>query len=67
MTFDPPTSEDFFTIQELALQWRVTPQHIFNLIKFGRLPAHRIGRRLIVRRSTANSFLDRHATVQAAA
>jgi excisionase family DNA binding protein len=67
MTFDPPTSEDFFTIQELALQWRVTPQHIFNLIKFGRLPAHRIGRRLIVRRDAAQLFLQRNATVSAAA
>ncbi len=67
MSFDAPTSEDFVTIQELALQWRVTPQHIFNLIKVGRLPAHKIGRRVIVRRSTAKSFLESNATVQVAA
>ena len=67
MTLDTSTSEDFITIQELALQWRVTPQHINNLIKYGRLPAHRIGRRLIVRRSTAQSFLESNATVSAAA
>ncbi len=67
MTFDTSTSEDFITVQELALQWRVTPQHIFNLVRHGRLPAHRIGRRLIVRRDAAKSFLDRNATVSAAA
>jgi excisionase family DNA binding protein len=67
MTFEISTSEDFVTIQELALQWRVTPQHVNNLIKHGRLPAHRIGRRLIVRRTTAQSFLESNATCTVAA
>ncbi len=67
MTFEFSTSEDFITVQELALQWRVTPQHIFNLVRHGRLPAHRIGRRIIVRRSTAQRFLESNSTVSAAA
>jgi excisionase family DNA binding protein len=67
MTFDTSTSEDFVTVQELALQWRVTPQHVNNLIKHGRLPAHRIGRRLIVLRAAAKSFLEQNSTARAAA
>jgi len=67
MSFDTSTFEDFVTVQELALQWRVTPQHVNNLIKHGRLPAHRIGRRLIVRRDAAKRFLEGNATVSAAA
>jgi len=67
MSSDTSTSEDFVTIQELARLWRVTPPHILNLIKYGRLPAHRIGRRLIVRRSTAQRFLESNATVSTAA
>ena len=65
MTFDTSASEDFVTIQELALHWRVTPQHIFNLVRHGRLPAHRIGRRLIVRRDAAKRFLESNATASA--
>ncbi len=67
MTFNAPTSEDFFTIRDLALQWRVTPQHVYALIRRGQLPAHKIGERVIVRRDAAKSFLDRNATVSAAA
>jgi excisionase family DNA binding protein len=67
MTSNVSVSGDFYTVAELATEWRVTQQHLYALIRRGRLPAHRIGERLIVRRSTANSFLDRHATVRAAA
>jgi hypothetical protein len=37
------------------------------LVRHGRLPAHRIGRRIIVRRSTAQRFLESNSTVSAAA
>ncbi len=58
---------DFYTIAELATEWRVTPQHVYALIRRGQLPAHKIGERVIVRRDAAKSFLDRNATVSAAA
>jgi len=67
MTSNVSVSSDFYTIAELATEWRVTPQHVYALIRRGSLPAHKIGERIIVRRSTAKSFLDHNATVQVAA
>ena len=67
MSFDSSAAKDFVSIPELANQWGVTQQHIYNLVKRGELPAYRIGRRLIVRRDDANRFLGSKATVKAAA
>ena len=67
MTSNVSVSSDFYTIAELATEWRVTPQHVYALIRRGSLPAHKIGERVIVRRDAAKSFLDRNVTVSAAA
>ncbi len=67
MTSNVSVSGDFYTVAELATEWRVTQQHLYALIRRGRLPAHKIGERIIVRRTTAKSFLDHNATVSAAA
>jgi len=66
MSFDNSAS-DFVTIGEIAVQWRCTEQHVYALIRRGYLPAHRIGRRVIVKRSAAQEFLQKHATVSVAA
>jgi len=58
---------DFYTIAELATEWRVTPQHVYALIRRGQLPAHKIGERVIVRRDAAQRFLENNATVSVAA
>jgi excisionase family DNA binding protein len=67
MTSNVSVSGDFYTVAELATEWRVTQQHLYALIRRGQLPAHKIGERVIVRRDAAKSFLDRNATVSAAA
>ncbi len=67
MTFDATAAKDFLSVPDLAQSWGVTEQHLYNLIKFRRLPAYRVGRRLIVRKADAQSFLERNATASAAA
>jgi excisionase family DNA binding protein len=67
MTFDTPTSKNYLTISELAAEWRCTEAHLYALIKRRILPAHKIGRRVIVDRSAAQLFIQRNATVQVAA
>jgi excisionase family DNA binding protein len=68
MSFDARASlDEFKTIPQLALEWHVTEQHLYNLIKDLRLPAYRVGRRLIVRRDDARDFLQRNATFARAA
>jgi excisionase family DNA binding protein len=66
MAFDSSASE-FYSISELARTWGVTQQHLFNLVRRGQLPAHKIGQRIIVRRSDAQKFLQDNATVRVAA
>jgi Mor family transcriptional regulator len=67
MSFNLSASKDFVTVADLAREWRCTEQHIYNLIQRGLLPGFRIGRRLIVRQEVAQRFLERNATVSAAA
>ena len=67
MTFDASAAKEFVSIPELANQWGVTEQHLYNLIDRKVLPAYRIGRRLIVRRDDAKKFLERGATTASAA
>jgi excisionase family DNA binding protein len=66
MSFDTSAS-DFVTIGELARAWRCTEQHVYAMIRRGYLPAHRIGRRVIVSRLAAQKFLEQNATASAAA
>jgi excisionase family DNA binding protein len=67
MSSNASVFNDFYTIAELATEWRVTQQHLYALIRRGRLPAHKIGERVIVRRDAAQRFLECNATVSAAA
>jgi excisionase family DNA binding protein len=67
MTSNVSVSGDFYTVAELATEWRVTQQHLYALIRRGRLPAHKIGERVIVRRAAAKSFLEQNSTARAAA
>ncbi len=67
MTSNVSVSGDFYTIAELATEWRVTQQHLYALIRRGSLPAHKIGERIIVRRTTAQRFLESNATASAVA
>ncbi len=67
MTLDATAAKDFLSVPDLAQSWGVTEAHLYNLIKFRRLPAYRVGRRLIVRKADAQSFLERNATASAAA
>ncbi len=67
MTFDATAAKDYLTISEIAAEWRVTSQHVSQLIRRGALPAIRIGRRIIVPRDAAQKFLERNATARAAA
>jgi excisionase family DNA binding protein len=67
MSFDISAAKEYVSIPELANQWGVTEQHVYNLVKRGELPAYRIGRRLIVRRDEAKFFIDQNATAKAAA
>jgi excisionase family DNA binding protein len=67
MRFDVSAAKDFTSIPELASEWGVSAAHIHNLIGRRELPAFRIGKRYIIRRSDAKSFLERNATARAAA
>ena len=62
MSFDISTAREFIGIPELAARWGVTEAHIYNLVNRKVLPAHRVGRRLIVRQDEAQSFIERNAT-----
>jgi excisionase family DNA binding protein len=66
MSLDSSAS-DFVTIGELARAWRCTEQHVYAMIRRGYLPAHRIGRRVIVSRLAAQKFLEKNATASVAA
>ncbi len=67
MISNASVSGDFYTVAELATEWRVTQQHLYALIRRGRLPAHKIGERVIVRRAAAVKFLEGNATCTLAA
>jgi len=67
MSFDISAAKEYVSIPELANQWGVTEQHVYNLVTRKVLPAYRIGRRLIVRRDEAKNFIDQNATAKAAA
>jgi excisionase family DNA binding protein len=67
MSFDTTASKDYLTLEELASKWRVTPQHISQLVKRGSLTGVRIGRRLIVPKDAVRRFEESNATAQAAA
>ncbi len=65
--FDSSASiHEYKTAKELAREWRVSVQHVLGLVRSGRLPAHRIGHRVIIPRGGADAYLQSVATVKAA-
>jgi len=64
MKFDMTASKDFLTVAELADLWRCTAKHIYNLVDRGDLPAVRIGARVIVSKSAAQTFAENGETVK---
>ncbi len=65
--FDSSASiNEYKTAKELAREWRVSIPHVLGLVRSGRLPAHRIGGRVIIPRAGAEDYLKSVATMKAA-
>ncbi len=67
MSIDVSASQNYTTVPELAVAWRVSAAHVLNLIHRKLLPAHRIGARYIIDRAAAQRFLESNATTARAA
>jgi excisionase family DNA binding protein len=65
MSIDVSASQNYTTVPELALAWRVSAAHVLNLIHRKLLPAHRIGARYIIDRAAAQKFIEHNATTTA--
>ena len=48
----------FYTVQEVALMLRITPQTVRSYIKEGKLQAKRVGRPLLITEENLSAFLD---------
>lgn len=48
----------FYTVQEVALMLRITPQTVRTYIKEGKLQGKRLGRPLLITEENLNSFLE---------
>ena len=53
------SGDEFLTVAEIAALVKVNPMTVRNWIARGELPAHRLGRRVRVRRSDFDAFLER--------
>lgn len=62
----PAKTPEFHTIQELAAAWRVTDQHLYNLIRRGTLPAFDMGGTWRIHREDAARFLQKSRATTAA-
>jgi len=47
-----------YTVQEIALMLRITPQTVRTYIKEGKLKGKRIGRPILITEDSLNSFLE---------
>lgn len=57
--------EEFLTVAEVAELLKLNQQTVRNWIDQGSLPAHRVGRRVRIRRSDLNRMLDDGYTIRA--
>jgi len=48
----------FYTVQEIAVMLRITPQTVRTYIKEGRLKGKRIGRPILITQESLNAFLE---------
>jgi excisionase family DNA binding protein len=59
--------EEFLTVAEVAELLKLNQQTVRNWIDQGSLPAHRVGRRVRIRRSDLDRMLEEGYTARAAA
>ncbi len=59
---NPTAKDQFELVSTLADEWRLTPQAIYQWIAQGRIPAYKLGRRTLIKRSDAQRFLEENAT-----
>ena len=48
----------FYTVQEIAVMLRITPQTVRTYIKEGRLKGKRIGRPILITQESLSAFLE---------
>ena len=48
----------FYTVQEIAVMLRITPQTVRTYIKEGRLKGKRIGRPILITEESLSAFLE---------
>jgi excisionase family DNA binding protein len=56
------SGEEFLTVAEVATLLKLNPQTVRNWIDRGELPALHVGRRVRIRRSELDQFLERGRT-----
>lgn len=66
MSIQSGNLEEFLTVAEVAEMLKLNQQTIRNWIDHGSLPAHRVGRRVRIRRSDLERVLDQGYTVPSA-
>ena len=64
MSIQNGNSEEFLTVAEVAEMLKLNQQTVRNWIDQGSLPAHRVGRRVRIRRSDLDRMLDEGSTVR---
>src|SRR5581483_7823013 len=64
MSIQSGNLEEFLTVAEVAEMLRLNQQTVRNWIDQGSLPAHRVGRRVRIRRSDLDRMLDEGYTVR---
>jgi excisionase family DNA binding protein len=64
MSIQNGTTEEFLTVAEVAEILKLNQQTVRNWIDQGSLPAHRVGRRVRIRRSDLDRMLDEGYTVR---
>lgn len=53
------TASPFWTIPELATQWRCSRRHIERLLRDKKLPKNKNGRRTLIRKSDASKYAQK--------
>ena len=64
MSIQDGNIEEFLTVAEVAEMLKLNQQTVRNWIDQGSLPAHRVGRRVRIRRSDLDRMLDEGYTVR---
>lgn len=62
-TSEAPNGDRLHTVAEVAEHMRVSNMTVYRLIKFGAMPAVRVGKSYRIRQSDLNAYLDSSRTV----